>query len=140
MSHGEFAYWFLLAILGHLIGDFLLQPKSWALRKSERSMPGFWYCTVHVVVYTAAVCAMLRTYQVAVVVLVFIPHWLIDRYSLASIWLKLIRGRSFEAAYASTDKFREFDIAFTSIVYTVTDATLHLLCLGVVLWLHNRYF
>jgi len=137
MSHGEFAYWFLLAMLGHLIGDFLLQPKSWALRKSERGKTGFWYCTVHVMVYTAAVCAMLRTYKPVVILLVYIPHWLIDRYSLASFWLKLIRGRTFEGAYTSTDKYREFDIVFTSIVYTVTDATLHLLCLwGVLFLLH----
>jgi hypothetical protein len=60
---------------------------------------------------------------------VAIPYWLTDRCSLVSLWLKLIRGRTFESAYLSTDKFREFDIAVTSIVYTVTDSTIHLLCL-----------
>ncbi len=139
MAHGEMAYWFLMAVLGHLIGDFLLQPKQWALRKSERGMAGFWFCTLHVAVYTIAVCGMWRTYSAWIFLLVFLPHWLIDRFSFASTWLTLIRSRSFEAAYASTDKYREFDIAFTSIVYTVADSTLHLLCLwGVIQFFLKR--
>jgi hypothetical protein len=45
-------------------------------------------------------------------------------------WLKLIRGRTFESAYLSTNTFRAFDIALTSIVSTVTDSTMHLLSCG----------
>ena len=87
--------------------------------------------------YTAAVCLFLWTAHPLVVALIAVPHWLIDRFSAASIWLKIIRGRTFEAAYQSKDPYREFDIAFTSIVYTVTDNTMHLLCLWaviVVMW------
>ena len=74
----------------------------------------------------------------AVAALVFVPHWIIDRWSLASLWLKMIRGRTFEAAFNSKDQYREFDIAFTSIVYTVTDNTMHLICLWLVIrfWMH----
>jgi Protein of unknown function (DUF3307) len=126
---------FVLALLGHLVGDYLLQTKHMALHKSDPGWPGVAACTVHVALYTAAVCAFLWTLDLVVVGLVFVPHWIIDRWSLASAWLRLIRGRTFEAAYASTDPFREFDIAFTSIVYTVTDNTMHLLCL----WLLVRW-
>jgi hypothetical protein len=41
----------------------------------------------------------------------------------------MIRGRTFEAALANTDPHREFDIAFTALVYTGTDSTMHLICL-----------
>jgi uncharacterized protein DUF3307 len=123
---------FVLAVLGHLVGDYLLQTKHMALHKSDPGCPGVGACTAHVAIYTAAVCAFLWTIDPVVVALVFVPHWVIDRWSLASVWLRLIRGRTFEAAYASKDPFREFDIAFTSIVYTVTDNTMHLLCLWLV--------
>lgn len=29
---------------------------------------------------------------------VFVPHWLIDRFSLALVWLRLIGSRTFEEA------------------------------------------
>ena len=124
---------FVLALLGHLVGDFLLQPKYMALHKSDSGWNGHLICTAHVAIYTGAVCAFWWTLHPLVVVLVFTPHWVIDRWSLASTWLQLIRGRTFEDAYHSKDKFREFDIAFTSIVYTVVDNTMHILCLWLVI-------
>ena len=58
-----------------------------------------------------------------VFVAVFVPHWIIDYWSLGLTWLKLIKGRTFEDA---NDKF---DVAFTCLVYAVVDNTFHLLCL-----------
>jgi hypothetical protein len=127
---------FVLALLGHLVGDYLLQTKHMALQKSAPGWSGVLTCTSHVAVYTAAVCAFWWTINPVVAVLVFVPHWIIDRWSLASPWLKMIRGRTFEAAFSSKDPYREFDIAFTSIVYTVTDNAMHLICL----WLVIRFW
>lgn len=124
---------FVLALLGHLAGDYLLQTKHMALHKSAPGFSGILTCTIHVAVYTAAVCAFWWTINPMIVALVFVPHWIIDRWSLATPWLKLIRGRTFEAAFNSTDKYREFDIAFTSIVYTVTDNAMRLICLWLVI-------
>jgi hypothetical protein len=128
---------FILALLGHLAGDFLIQPKSMALGKSNKGWEGFHHCTVHVILYTAVVFAWLyhpMTLRESIIVIasIAIPHWIIDRYSLASLWLRMIRGRTFEGVNTWQSrgmKFREWDIAFTAIVYTVTDMTLHLLCL-----------
>ena len=120
---------FILAFLGHLVGDYLVQSKHMALHKADKGWRGAVTCTFHVALYTLAICAFLETLNPLIWALVFVPHWVIDRWSLASPWLKLIRGRTFTDAYNSTDKYREFDIAFTSIVYTVTDNTMHLLCL-----------
>ncbi len=49
---------------------------------------------------------------------------------MGNIWAKIIKGRTFESARTSQDPDKEFDIAFTSVVYTVVDTTFHL----VVLW------
>jgi hypothetical protein len=126
---------FVLALLGHLVGDYLLQTKHMALTKTQPGWPGTKACTAHVAIYTAAVCLFLWTAHPLIVALIAVPHWLIDRFSAASAWLKIIRGRTFEDAYRSKDQYREFDIAFTSIVYTVTDNTMHLLCLWAVTFL-----
>lgn len=140
MNYGYLAYLFLLSLLGHLIGDFLLQPKVWALRKSEPSRMGFGYCTLHVAVYTLAMCTTLNAFSFTAVVSVFIPHWLIDRYSFANVWLSWIKGRTFQAAFNSKDRYREFDVAFTSIVYTVVDSSFHIICLWTVIRLFLPYF
>ena len=87
------------------------------------------------ILYTAAVCLFLWTIHPLIISLVFVPHWIIDRWSLASVWLKLIRGRTFEAAYQSKEKYREFDVAFTCLVYAVADNTMHL----ITLWLMIRF-
>lgn len=120
---------FVLALLGHLVGDFVLQTKKMALEKSECSWRGDRQCFMHVILYTVAVSAFLQSSSPVVWILIFAPHFVIDKFSLASVWLKLIGGRTFESAHNSTDEYREFDIAFTSIVYAVVDNTFHLLSL-----------
>jgi len=120
---------FIRVFLGHLVGDFLLQSRAMALGKSEKGWNGHKWCTFHCVVYTLAVCLFAWTANPLFIVLVFLSHWPIDRWSLTSYWLKLIRSRNLVGAYLSEEKFREFDIAFSAIVYTVADNTLHLVAL-----------
>lgn len=124
---------FIVAFLGHLVGDYLFQTKYMALNKSGKGWSGFKTCTLHVLIYTVSICLMLWMLNPWNILAVFIPHWIIDRWSLASVWLKLIGGRTFEAAYLSQDKYRDFDIAFTSFVYAVVDNTFHLLSLWLVI-------
>jgi len=114
------------AVIGHFVGDYLLQTKRMALGKTKLGIYGIGLCTAHVGVYSAAVCAVIWTANMLLFALVFIPHWIIDRWSLAGLWLKAIGGRTFDTV---SDQNREWDIAFTAIVYTVTDNTMHVLCL-----------
>ncbi len=123
----------LLAVLGHFVADFVLQPKKMALQKSAQGAKGFFVCMTHVLVYTLVVCGFWGIWSPLVMILVAAPHWVLDRWSLGNAWLKMIRGRTFEEAFNSSDKYREFDIAFTSIVYVVVDATLHILSLFAVI-------
>ncbi len=124
---------FARILLGHLVGDYLLQNKAMALKKSEKGLSGIVWCTIHSIIYTASVCLFLWTVNPLLVLLVFISHWPIDRWSLASKWLKLIRGRDFLAAYSSTEKYREIDISFSCLVYAVADNTMHLVLLWTIL-------
>ena len=124
---------FIASFLGHLVGDYLLQTKHMALNKSAKGWSGFKTCTWHVFVYTVSICLMIWNADAILVLAIFLPHWIIDRWSLASFWLKLIKGRTFESSYLSQDKYREFDIAFTSLVYAVVDNTFHLLSLWLVI-------
>jgi hypothetical protein len=116
-------------LLGHLIGDYLLQPKNMAVHKSDSGFEGFATCLVHSLIYSLSVFIFFPEYTVLTFILIFLTHYLIDRYSLANYWLKLVRGRS----HTDTGPFSK---EFYAIVYTVVDNTLHLLLLRLV-WLIN---
>src|SRR5690606_32101310 len=106
---------FLLAFLGHLTGDYIFQPKVMALRKSERTWDGFWLCAIHCLLYTIFVCLWMWRWDLVVMAAIFASHFVVDRFSLADKWNGLVGNRTFKGAFESTDKYREFDIAFSSI-------------------------
>lgn len=124
-------------VLGHLVGDYLLQNKWMAMNKSASS----WRCLVHCLLYTASVVGL--TWPVlhggSWTIAIFASHYPIDRWSLADKWLDLIGGRSMEDFMANGKKgipdfveqgnYWALRSGFTAVVYTVTDNTLHLLIL-----------
>ena len=128
---------FALLVLGHLVGDFLLQPKWMAMDKN-----GNWYtCTIHCLVYTLAVTLFTwptMAFHLSWPLVVFLTHWPIDYFSLADKWLAVIEGRSLKDFFLNGHKnlkeeTPELDMnhrilrgGFTSVVYTVTDNTMHL--------------
>lgn len=131
-----FVEMFIRAVLGHLAGDYLFQGRKVALEKTKKSLSGIIWCTLHCLIYTTSICLFLWTLNPLIVVLVFLSHWPIDRWSLASCWLKLIGGRSFVDAYKSKEKYHEIDLVFSCIVYTVVDNTMHILLLfAIIKWL-----
>lgn len=128
---------FAQIILGHLTGDYLLQSKSMALKKSEKGLSGITWCTFHSLVYTASVCMFLWTFDPWIISLVFVSHWPLDRWSLAFKWLKLIRGRNYFSAYQSKEKYHEIDLVFSCFVYAVVDNTMHLILLWLIIQWNN---
>ena len=123
-------------VLGHLAGDYLFQGKQMAFRKSEKGWAGYGWCVLHCLIYTICVCLFLWTLNPLVVVLVFASHFPFDRWSLASKWLKLIRGRDLIRAFESKEKYRDIDVAFSCLVYAVVDNTMHLILLWFIVgWL-----
>jgi len=126
---------FAAVVLGHLAGDYLAQSKNMALQKSQPSWQGFKWCLLHCLIYTTCVCLFLWTINPLIIVLVFLSHFPIDRWSLASKWLKMIRGRDFINAYLQKQAFWEIDVSFSCLVYAVVDNTMHL----ILLWLIIRF-
>ncbi|MCC7469736.1 MAG: DUF3307 domain-containing protein [Bacteroidetes bacterium] len=113
-------------MFGHIIGDYFLQPQKMAIHKSSNTL----VCFVHVTIYTISVCAMLWNWNPVVALSIFLPHFIIDRWSLGEVWLRLIGGRTANGAMSETGVKREFAIAFYAPVYIIVDNGLHLLCIA----------
>lgn len=108
-------------LLGHLIGDWMLQT-DWMARNKR----GRWWsleCVVHCLVYTVAVASVvwfvdhsaISPSQLGLVfVTILISHWLIDGFNLADLWGRFINQT--QADY----------------VRIVVDQTMHLIVLGMV--------
>lgn len=114
-------------LFGHFIGDFFFQTKEMANNKYLSGWKSFWWCNIHVVVYTITVAVFAGVYSPEFIVGVFMPHWIIDRYSLAYRWMKII-GRSY-----MLESPKPIDTSFGAIIYVVTDQTLHFICLYLIL-------
>jgi len=138
------------AVIGHLVGDYLLQNKWMALNKNEKGWYGIGVCVTHSLIYSIAVALVVGIYLWgfapygvrvwAVVTMVFLTHYPIDRWSLADKWLKWIKGRrldKFDSMYQESYSgylSRPSNVssiatqqAFAAIVYTIADNTTHIL-------------
>lgn len=126
---------FIRMFLGHLVGDYLLQSERMAVQKSAAGWRGWTWCLWHCTLYTAAVSAFCWSLPPLGVALVFLSHFPIDRWSLATAWLKRMGGRDLLVAHTEAHAYREIRIAFACLVYAVADNTLHL----VLLWFIALY-
>ena len=99
-------------LMGHLVGDYLLQNDWMALNKKRSS----WHCGVHCLLYTLAI-ALFTGWHVLPLAVVATTHFAIDRTGVVLGWMKLI-GQS---------RFSEPPMGPWSIV--VVDNTMHLLVL-----------
>lgn len=120
---------FWAVVFGHLAGDYFFQSKTMALRKSQKDFRGFLWCVFHCLCYTLCVLIFTQRFSLVLFSLVFFTHYPIDRYSLASWWLRMIKGRDLLKAYGEREKYWEIDVAFSAIVYTIVDNSMHLVLL-----------
>ena len=121
-------------LMGHLMGDYLFQTNWMAQRKGAEYFP----CFVHCIIYTFFVCAM-TSWNPLWVLLVFLSHFLVDKYSLVDKWLKAIKSRSLTdfflnghvVAEVQDEDHKENYIVlrggFTALVYAVADNTVHII-------------
>ena len=114
-------------LIAHLIADFLLQNNWMALNKTKKLMP----LIVHGVIY--AICMFVTFPEIVMwrILRISVLHCIVDRYSLADKWLRLIKGRSFisvdEKYFPLTQKDYPIYVSFTCIVYVVVDFLIHFL-------------
>ncbi len=120
---------FAKLVLGHLVGDYLLQNRAMMMSKSGPGQKGRLICTLHCLLYTFSVCLFLWSANPLIVAMIFISHWPIDRWSLADKWMAAIHSRRPGITYYE----EKIDAAFYAIVYAVTDNALHLIIMRMAL-------
>lgn len=134
-------------LLGHLVGDYLLQNQWMALNKSKNTIIGWISALIHCILYTIAVCLIMWNFDLIWIVVVFLSHFPIDKFGLAEFYLNKIKNTGLkkyvhkdqwksELKYSAApeSKLNRFDAlegGFAAFVYGVTDNTLHLL----IMWL-----
>jgi hypothetical protein len=108
-------------ILCHLVGDYIFQTYNMAKWKVR----SWWFATYHAITYTAVFALITRS--VTALLVIFVTHAIIDRYSLAKYVMKF-KGSSPNDTYTYEDGF-EYPIYTGNmfLVYVVTDNTLHLI-------------
>jgi len=124
-------------LLGHLCGDFLMQTEWMALNKSKNTWIGWTAALVHCILYTLAVCLFMWNFQPIWMVVVFLTHFPIDKFALAEVYMHYIKGKgmkdfvnkdiSYGLKKNPLNRFDALEGGFTSIVYTLTDNTMHLI-------------
>jgi hypothetical protein len=99
-------------LIGHLVGDFIIQNDWMALNKKESTL----HCTVHCLTY--ALCVWLFTlWPLWTIPVIFITHFALDRTKFVG-WLMGIKG---------SKKFRDGGMAPWS--WVSVDNTIHLVTL-----------
>lgn len=126
-------------MLGHFVGDYLLQNQWMATEKSYPGWRGHLACTVHVLLYTLAVGVFTANWNPMFLFLVAVPHWIIDRWGLAWKFLSWKNGfdvkKTWEhgplCAAPAPDKLEQnvWKVAFMAPVYIMNDNTFHFVCL-----------
>lgn len=71
-------------IVGHMIGDYLLQNTWMALNKTKNSL----ICVVHCFLYTLSIAVICQWFDWRLLV-IFITHFVMDRFRLAKYWRKV---------------------------------------------------
>ena len=132
-------------LLGHLVGDYLLQNEWMALNKAKNTRIGWLSAFVHCILYTLAVCVFMQNFQPIWIVVVFLSHFPIDKFSLAEKYMHYIKGKGMKdyvlkdnwinglryapkpnTEFKVLNRYDMLEGGFTSIVYTITDNSMHL--------------
>ena len=113
-------------LLGHLVGDYLLQNDWMALNKKKKWLP----LIIHCLIYSIVVCLFMIPYISSVGIwflslfYVFLSHVIFDGTEVVDNYAKLIGGRTWAKTLAKND---EIYTIFTCFVKVVMDNTFHLL-------------
>lgn len=133
---------FPLLILGHLVGDYLFQNKWMAMNKDSSNLKCFVHCSIYTITVLMFTAVFWHSYMdfTKWAVVVFLSHFIVDRFSLADKWLDLINGRSLRdfmenghnniPASLNCIEYMNYHSlrgGFTALVYAVADNTMHLL-------------
>jgi hypothetical protein len=130
-------------ILGHLVGDYLLQNNWMALNKKKHQNVAIIHCLIYtfcILIFVlpeiwAAAKLMGILWMLVVIPSIYFSHYLIDSTNIVDKWLGFIGGRSYESTKqylmneTPTEEQKRYMVSYTALVQTVADNTLHLLFL-----------
>jgi hypothetical protein len=77
-------------LIGHLVGDYLLQNDWMALNKKKRSWRGELACTVHCLLWTLSVLLFTGWWGWMHFVLVYLSHYVLDRSRIVAVLVECI--------------------------------------------------
>jgi len=80
------------ALIGHLVGDYLLQNDWMALNKKQSSL----HCAVHCGLWTLAVM-LFSGFSLWAVPILFATHFAQDRTNIIGWWMSLVGQEKFKA-------------------------------------------
>lgn len=108
----------MIQLILHLIGDYLLQNDSLAQNKKKKGSLGFLACLIHCLLYSLPFILIGTPLQVS---LIFLTHFLIDRWSFVKWYMNLVGQKDF--AKPPTAPWSIFFV----------DNTFHLICNFIIL-------
>ena len=77
-------------LIGHLVGDYLLQNDWMALNKKAMTFRGWLACLIHCFLYSVAVCAFTGWWD-ARFIIVMLSHLALDK-TLVVVWYMRLTG------------------------------------------------
>jgi hypothetical protein len=78
-------------LLGHLIGDYLLQSDWLATNKKNKGLKGLFICGLHCFIWTLSICFLLQEVEATRIVLIFVSHFILDRWNIVKWFLNKTR-------------------------------------------------
>lgn len=73
-------------ILGHLVGDYLLQSDWMALNKKKVGVEGWIPCLIHCLIWTISMILFIGKLNIILFLGLFLSHLILDRTNLV-VWL-----------------------------------------------------
>ena len=81
----------ILAIIGHLVGDYLLQNDWMALNKKRNPL----ICFVHAILWTASVCFFAAWSNPWAIGVLLLTHFIQDHSDVVILWMRMIGQKQF---------------------------------------------
>lgn len=113
----------MLQLIMHLTGDYLLQNDWMAENKGKYSLKGYIACLLHCFLYTSMFVLFL--FPLKSCLIIFITHFLIDKYRLAILWCRLKNWNWTGNNFGYGEEKPKW---MSTWLVIIIDNTLHLIC------------
>lgn len=78
------------AVIGHILGDYLLQNDYLANGKKQSTL----ICLLHATIWTVSVCVCADCWNVWAALWLLVTHFAIDRSTFVAWWMDRVSGQS----------------------------------------------